>query len=85
MPADASKRRANDEQTIFRLCVCAGQRAKIARLAVFYDKKIADGKSPKEAMRALRRRISDNVFAHLRADLEPKPSPDANDNEQPVE
>jgi len=36
----------------------------------YYDKKIADGKSPKEAMRALRRRISDNVYAHLRADLE---------------
>ena len=36
----------------------------------YYDKKIAEGKSPKEAMRALRRRISDNVYAHLRADLE---------------
>jgi transposase len=39
----------------------------------YYDRKIAEGKSRKEAMRALRRRISDNVYAHLRADLEAQP------------
>ena len=34
----------------------------------YYDKKIAEGKSPKEALRALKRRISDGIFRHLRAD-----------------
>jgi len=34
----------------------------------FYDKKIAEGKTHKEALRALKRRISNAVFARLRAD-----------------
>ena len=34
----------------------------------YYDKKIAEGKTPKEALRALKRRISDGIFRHLRAD-----------------
>jgi transposase len=33
-----------------------------------YDKKIAEGKRPREALRALKRRISDALFAHLQAD-----------------
>ena len=31
----------------------------------FYDRKVAEGKTPKEALRALKRRISDVVFAQL--------------------
>ncbi len=34
----------------------------------YYDKKIGEGKSPREALRALKRRISDALFAHLQAD-----------------
>ncbi len=34
----------------------------------YYDKKVAPGKTPKEALRALKHRISDAVFACLRAD-----------------
>jgi transposase len=34
----------------------------------YYDKKIAEGKTPKEALRALKRRISDAIFARLQAD-----------------
>jgi transposase len=34
----------------------------------FYDRKIEQGKTPREALRALKRRISDAVFAHLRAE-----------------
>ena len=34
----------------------------------FYDRKLAEGKTPKEALRALKRRISDVVFAQLRAE-----------------
>jgi transposase len=34
----------------------------------YYDKKIAEGKSPKEAIRALKRRISDAVYKRLVAD-----------------
>ena len=34
----------------------------------FYDRKLEQGKTPKEALRALKRRISDVVFAQLRAE-----------------
>jgi transposase len=34
----------------------------------YYDKKLAEGKTPKEALRALKRRVSDALFRHLRAD-----------------
>lgn len=37
---------------------------------VFYDRKIAEGKSNKEAIRALKRRISDRVYRHLVADAQ---------------
>ena len=30
---------------------------------VFYDRKIAEGKTPKEALRALKRRVSDALYA----------------------
>jgi hypothetical protein len=35
---------------------------------VFYDRKIGEGKSNKEAIRSLKRRISDRVYKHLAAD-----------------
>ncbi len=35
---------------------------------IYYDKKIAEGKTPKEAIRALKRRISDAVYKSLIAD-----------------
>ena len=35
---------------------------------VYFDKKIAEGKTPKEAIRALKRRISDVVYQRLVAD-----------------
>ena len=34
----------------------------------YYDKKLAEGKTPKEALRALKRRISNAIFARLQAD-----------------
>jgi transposase len=34
----------------------------------YFDKKIAEGKTPKEAIRALKRRISDTVYKRLLAD-----------------
>jgi transposase len=34
----------------------------------YYDKKIAEGKTHKEALRALKRKISDAIFARLQAD-----------------
>ena len=34
----------------------------------FYEKKVAEGKTPKEALRALKRRISDAIYAALVAD-----------------
>ena len=34
----------------------------------YYDRKIAEGKTRKEALRALKRRISDAVYRQLRAD-----------------
>ena len=45
----------------------------------YYDRKVKEGKSHKEALRSLKRRISDAIFAHLVADagrsLEPKADP----------
>jgi transposase len=35
----------------------------------YYDRKIADGKTPREARRALKRQISDRVYRQLRLDL----------------
>jgi transposase len=35
---------------------------------VFYDRKIAEGKTHKEAIRSLKRRISDRVYSHLVTD-----------------
>jgi transposase len=37
---------------------------------VFYDRKIVEGKTHKEAIRALKRQISDRVFRHLIADAQ---------------
>jgi transposase len=34
----------------------------------YYDRKLAEGKTPKEALRALKRQISDVIFARLQAD-----------------
>jgi transposase len=34
----------------------------------YYDKKLAEGKTPKEALRSLKRQVSDAIFARLRAD-----------------
>jgi transposase len=34
----------------------------------YYERKLAEGKTPKEALRALKRRISDAIYAHLQAD-----------------
>ena len=34
----------------------------------YYQRKLAEGKTPKEALRALKRRVSDTIFAHLQAD-----------------
>jgi transposase len=34
----------------------------------YYDKKIAEGKTHKEALRALKRKISDAIYKHLKAD-----------------
>jgi transposase len=39
-----------------------------ARSGAYYHKKIDEGKSPKEALRRLKRRISDAVFRNLMAD-----------------
>jgi transposase len=41
---------------------------------VYYDKKIVEGKTPKEAIRALKRRISDAVYKSLVADTRRTPT-----------
>jgi hypothetical protein len=38
----------------------------------YYDRKIKEGKSHKEALRCLKRRVSDAIFAHLVADAKRK-------------
>ena len=34
----------------------------------YYERKLAEGKTPKEALRSLKRRVSDAIFAQLQAD-----------------
>jgi hypothetical protein len=34
----------------------------------YYERKLAEGKTPKEALRSLKRRVSDAIFARLQAD-----------------
>jgi transposase len=34
----------------------------------YYDRKLAEGKTPKQALRCLKRRVSDTIYAHLQAD-----------------
>jgi transposase len=41
----------------------------------YYRRKLAEGKSPKEALRCLKRRLSDAVYRCLRADQHRQPSP----------
>jgi transposase len=40
----------------------------------YYDKKIAEGKTPKEALRALKRQVSDAIYKHLKADAARAPA-----------
>ncbi len=40
----------------------------------YYDRKVAEGKTSKEALRALKRRLSDVVYRHLTADAERNPT-----------
>ena len=35
----------------------------------YYDRKLAEGKTPREAIRALKRRLNDVVWRHLVADV----------------
>jgi transposase len=39
---------------------------------IFYERKLAEGKTKKEAIRVLKRRLSDVVYRHLRADQQPR-------------
>lgn len=41
---------------------------------VYYGRKIAEGKTPKEAIRALKRRISDRIYRHLNAEANSAPA-----------
>ena len=34
----------------------------------YYDKKIAEGKTPKEALRALKRQVSDAIYQRMKTD-----------------
>ena len=39
---------------------------------IFYERKLAEGKTKKEAIRVLKRRLSDVVYRHLQADQQPR-------------
>jgi transposase len=39
---------------------------------IFYERKLTEGKTKKEAIRALKRRLSDVVYRHLQADQQPR-------------
>jgi transposase len=62
--------RGGDRQlnyTLHMIAIC--QIAQDTRGRAYYRRKIAEGKSGKEALRCLKRRISDAVFQRLRSDL----------------
>jgi transposase len=62
--------RAGDRQLNYALHMIAiCQIAQDTRGRAYYRRKIAEGKSGKEALRCLKRRISDAVFQKLRSDL----------------
>jgi transposase len=62
--------RGGDRQLNYALHMIAiCQIAQDTRGRAYYRKKIAEGKSGKEALRCLKRRISDAVFQKLRSDL----------------
>jgi transposase len=63
----AGNRRLNNAMHMIALCQA---RSDLQGGGVYYRKKIAEGKSRKEALRCLKRRISDVVFKSLTADLE---------------
>ena len=60
-----------EEDSVLKNSLCARFEARSdARGGGYYRKKIAEGKSRKEALRCLKRRISDAVFKSLMADLQ---------------
>jgi transposase len=62
----AGNRKLNNALHMVAIC----QARSDVRGGAYYRKKIAEGKSRKEALRCLKRRISDAVFKSLMADLE---------------
>jgi transposase len=62
----AGNRKLNNALHMVAIC----QSRSDVRGSAYYRKKIAEGKSRKEALRCLKRRISDAVFKSLMADLE---------------
>jgi len=62
----AGNRKFNNALHMVAIC----QARSDVRGRAYYRKKIAEGKSRKEALRCLKRRISDVVFRSLMADLE---------------
>lgn len=62
----AGNRKLNN--ALYMVAVC--QARSDARGGAYYRKKIAEGKSRKEALRCLKRRISDAVYKSLTADLQ---------------
>jgi transposase len=62
----AGNRHLNNALHMVAIC----QARSDARGRAYYRKKLAEGKSRKEALRCLKRRISDAVFKSLMADLE---------------
>jgi len=62
----AGNRRLNN--ALHMVAVCQARSDVLGR--TYYRKKLAEGKSRKEALRCLKRRISDAVFKSLMADLE---------------
>jgi transposase len=62
----AGNRKLNNALHMVAIC----QARSDARGGAYYRKKMAEGKSRKEALRCLKRRVSDAVFKSLTADLQ---------------
>jgi transposase len=62
----AGNRKLN--HALYMIAICQARHDTEGR--AYYRRKLAEGKSEKEALRCLKRRISDAVYKQLRADSE---------------
>jgi hypothetical protein len=77
LPASPGLSRGGDRQPNYALHVVAITQAALAKGEGrrFYDRKRAEGKTRKEALRALKRRLATVIYRHMKTDARAKTDP----------